>query len=140
MSSKKDIRSCNEDQLKEILISNSFRPFRAKQILHWIWNKSVHSFDEMSKYWNQVKWVDTSEIQKHVHEAGLLKLNCDKALTELGWESVLYFNETVKMTVEWYKHYYEKKPLSMYDYSYKQIKNYMDLANQRNNTGSLDND
>ena len=96
--------------------------------------------DEMSKYWNQVKWVDTSEIQKHVHEAGLLKLNCDKALTELGWESVLYFNETVKMTVEWYKHYYEKKPLSMYDYSYKQIKNYMDLANQRNNTGSLDND
>ena len=48
MSSKKDIRSCNEDQLKEILISNSFRPFRAKQILHWIWNKSVHGFDEMS--------------------------------------------------------------------------------------------
>jgi len=48
LSSKKDIRSCNEDQLKEILISNSFRPFRAKQILHWIWNKSVHSFDEMS--------------------------------------------------------------------------------------------
>ncbi len=48
MSSKKDIRSCNEDQLKEILISNSFKPFRAKQILHWIWNKSVHGFDEMS--------------------------------------------------------------------------------------------
>ena len=48
MSSKKDIRSYNEDQLKEILISNSFKPFRAKQILHWIWNKSVHDFDEMS--------------------------------------------------------------------------------------------
>ena len=48
MSSKKDIRSYNEDQLKEILISNSFKPFRAKQILHWIWNKSVHGFDEMS--------------------------------------------------------------------------------------------
>ena len=48
MSSKKDIRSLNEDQLKEILISNSFKAFRAKQILHWIWNKSVHTFDEMS--------------------------------------------------------------------------------------------
>ena len=48
MSSKKDIRSFNEDQLKEILISNSFKPFRAKQILHWIWNKSAHRFDEMS--------------------------------------------------------------------------------------------
>ena len=48
MSSKKDIRSFSEEELKEILISNSFKPFRAKQILHWIWKKSVHSFDEMS--------------------------------------------------------------------------------------------
>ena len=48
MSLKKDIRTFNEDQLKEILISNSFKPFRSKQILHWIWNKSVHHFDEMS--------------------------------------------------------------------------------------------
>ena len=48
MSSKKDIRSFNEEQLKEILISKSFKPFRAKQILHWIWKKSVHGFDEMS--------------------------------------------------------------------------------------------
>ena len=48
MSSKKDIRSFSEEELKEILTSNSFKPFRAKQILHWIWKKSVHSFDEMS--------------------------------------------------------------------------------------------
>ena len=48
MSLKKDIRTFNEGQLKEILISNSFKPFRSKQILHWIWNKSVHHFDEMS--------------------------------------------------------------------------------------------
>jgi len=48
LSPKKDIRSFNEDKLKEILISNSFKPFRSKQILHWIWNKSVHHFDEMS--------------------------------------------------------------------------------------------
>ena len=48
MSLKKDIRTFNEDQLKEILTLNSFKPFRAKQILHWIWNKSVHHFDEMS--------------------------------------------------------------------------------------------
>ena len=47
MSSKKDIRSLNEDELKEVLSSNSFKSFRAKQIFHWIWNKSAHSFDEM---------------------------------------------------------------------------------------------
>jgi len=48
LSSKKDIRSLNEDDLKEILISNSFKSFRANQIFHWIWKKSVKSFDEMS--------------------------------------------------------------------------------------------
>ena len=48
MSLKKDIRSLNEDELKEILTNNSFRSFRANQIFHWIWKKSVHSFDEMS--------------------------------------------------------------------------------------------
>ena len=37
----------SENELKEILISKSFKPFRAKQIFHWIWNKSVHSFDQM---------------------------------------------------------------------------------------------
>ena len=47
MSSKKDIRSLNEDELKEVLSSNSFKSFRAKQIFHWIWNKSAHRFDEM---------------------------------------------------------------------------------------------
>ena len=47
MSSKKDIRSLNEDELKEVLSSNSYKSFRAKQIFHWIWNKSAHSFDEM---------------------------------------------------------------------------------------------
>ena len=38
----------NEVDLKEILISNSFKSFRANQIFHWIWKKSVKSFDEMS--------------------------------------------------------------------------------------------
>ena len=59
--------------------------------------------DEMSKYWDQVKWNDISGSKNHVHEAGLLKLNCDKALFDLDWHSTLEFNETVKMTVEWYR-------------------------------------
>ena len=48
MSLKKDIRSLNEDELKEILINNSFKSFRSNQIFHWIWKKSAHSFDKMS--------------------------------------------------------------------------------------------
>ncbi len=63
MSPKKDIRSLNEDQLKEILISNSFKPFRSKQILHWIWNKSVHHFDEMSNIpINLIKFLEENFV------------------------------------------------------------------------------
>ena len=48
MSFKRDIRSFSEDNLKEILSVNSFKSFRANQIMHWIWKKSVHRFDQMS--------------------------------------------------------------------------------------------
>ena len=47
MHSKKDIRSLTELEFKDILISNSFKPYRAKQVFHWLWNKSIYSFSEM---------------------------------------------------------------------------------------------
>ena len=87
--------------------------------------------DEISKYWDQVQWNDISKDGDHVHEAGLLKLNCDKALFNLGWHSTLQFEETVKMTVEWYKHYYQNQEKSMYDFTIDQIDEYTKLANLR---------
>jgi CDP-glucose 4,6-dehydratase len=66
-----------------------------------------------------------------MHEAGLLKLNCDKALFDLDWHSTLQFDETIKMTVEWYKTYYQNKEQSMYDFTISQIKEYTKLANSR---------
>jgi len=85
--------------------------------------------DEMSKYWSQIKWKDVSNKTGHVHEAGLLKLNCDKALFDIQWHSTLQFEETVKMTVEWYKAYYQNRNQSMYDFSIKQIDSYTEAAN-----------
>jgi CDP-glucose 4,6-dehydratase len=87
--------------------------------------------DEMSKYWNQVKWDDDSKSGGHVHEARLLKLTCDKALFDLNWQPTLRFEETVKMTVEWYKHYYQNQEQSMYDFSMSQIDEYSKLASSR---------
>ena len=87
--------------------------------------------NEMSKYWDQVKWNDISGSKNHVHEAGLLKLNCDKALFDLGWHSTLQFEETVKMTVEWYKHFYQNQNKSMYDFTIGQIDEYTKLADSR---------
>lgn len=37
------------------------------------------------------------------HEAGLLKLNCDKALLELQWQAVLSYAQCVAFTGEWYR-------------------------------------
>ena len=79
--------------------------------------------NEMSKYWNQ--------IREHLYEAGLLKLNCDKAMVDLGWKSTLEFDQTVKMTVDWYKEYYQDKQQSMYDFSISQIDFYTKAARQK---------
>ena len=87
--------------------------------------------DNMAKYWNHVRWNDISQAQEHLHEAGLLKLNCDKALSDLTWLPTLQFNEMVKMTVEWYKRFYEQEDRSMYNYSMAQIKEYTQLAQER---------
>ena len=84
--------------------------------------------DEMAKYWDHVRWNDISQSQGHFHEAGLLKLNCDKALYDLHWRPTLQFSETVKMTVEWYKRYYQNSNQSMYDFTVSQIDEYTELA------------
>ena len=75
---------------------------------------------------------DVSENEGHVPEAGLLKLNCDKALFDLEWHSVLNFEETIKMTVEWYKEYYQSQNNSMYDFSIGQIEEYVRVAKLNN--------
>ncbi len=87
--------------------------------------------DEMSKYWTKVKWIDMSKNNNMNHEAGLLKLNCDKALFELNWLPTLRFEETVKMTVEWYKLYYQKDSRSMFNFSTNQINEFVTIANSR---------
>jgi CDP-glucose 4,6-dehydratase len=87
--------------------------------------------DEMAKYWDKIQWNDVSNDIKHVHEAGLLKLNCDKALFDLNWKPTLSFEETVKMTVEWYKDYYQNTDKSMLDQTISQIDLYSSFAKLR---------
>ena len=96
--------------------------------------------DEMTKYWDQVRWKDISQSQKHLHESGLLKLNCDKALSDLKWRPVMRFDETVRMTVEWYKLFYENKSSSMSEFTLSQIEEFTNLAKDREILWSLMND
>jgi CDP-glucose 4,6-dehydratase len=96
-------------------------------------NYSVRELiDEMKVYWKNVRWEDTSHTKEYFHEAGLLKLNCDKALFDLNWLPTLQFADTVKMTVEWYKAFYEKPLDSIHDFSVAQITEYSTKAKKSN--------
>lgn len=87
--------------------------------------------NEMSKYWDKVRWRDTSQKKSNMHEAGLLKLNCDKANLELNWTSTMNFEETLSMTVKWYQRFYENIDGSMGDFTISQIEEFGQLASKR---------
>tara|TARA_B110000008_G_scaffold279993_1_gene330406 strand:- start:11796 stop:12893 length:1098 start_codon:yes stop_codon:yes gene_type:complete len=86
---------------------------------------------EMGRHWENIRWNNNSHEEKSFHEASLLKLNCDKALHHIDWKPSLHFDETVKMTVEWYKTYYQNKNQSMFQYTIKQIEEYHKIAKMR---------
>jgi CDP-glucose 4,6-dehydratase len=88
--------------------------------------------EEMSQYWEKIRWNDVSKNLEHVHEAGLLKLNCDKALFDLNWHSTLHFQDTVKMTVDWYREFYQNQNESMHDFTIHQIKSFTKTAKLSN--------
>jgi 23S rRNA (adenine2503-C2)-methyltransferase len=48
MSTKKDIRALTELEIIDILKEKGEAKFRAKQIYEWLWQKTAHSFDDMS--------------------------------------------------------------------------------------------
>ena len=48
MSHKKNIRDLSREGVKSFIVEIGEKPFRAKQILEWLWQKNASSFDEMS--------------------------------------------------------------------------------------------
>jgi CDP-glucose 4,6-dehydratase len=95
-------------------------------------NQSVAQLiEEMALYWKDVKWNDTSGGDNNLHEAGLLKLNCDKALLDMKWLPTLDFSETIKMTTEWYREYYESSEKNMLHKTLEQIDQYSSIAKDK---------
>ena len=93
-------------------------------------NHSVQDLvTQMSKYWDKVKWKDVSKEYIGPYESTLLKLNCDKALYNLGWQSVLDFDDTVELTATWYNLYYNNSN-SILDVSLNQINLFTSIANK----------
>ena len=65
---------------------------------------------EIRKYLPKFKWV--IKKKKLFSESKLLKLNSSKAMKKLKWSNKLSFNETLKMTTQWYEAFYKKKDIT----------------------------
>jgi CDP-glucose 4,6-dehydratase len=95
-------------------------------------NYTVHELiNEMTNHWDNVRWNNVPKSEEIFRECSQLKLNCDKALFDLNWLPTLHFEETVSMTVKWYKEFYENKSNKMHDYTLAQIDQYTALAKER---------
>lgn len=78
--------------------------------------------------WGAGKWVDTSDPQSP-HEAKVLRLAIDKAVTTLGWSPRWAWDETIRQTVSWYKAFYRPTSVeAMRELTQKQIQEYSDAA------------
>ena len=92
--------------------------------------------DRLIKYWGDGSWEDLSD-PKALHEAKLLKLNCDKAHAELYWHSVLTIDECLQMMADWYKIFYAgSSHESIYKLCTQQIAEYVERARKRNLIGT----
>jgi CDP-glucose 4,6-dehydratase len=90
---------------------------------------------DLAKYW---KIDEPYRVTDNIpfHEAGLLKLNCDKALFYLKWQSTMVYKDTIKFTSEWYFNFYRGEK-DILDLTLQQIENYEKLAKERELKWSL---
>ncbi len=97
----------------------------------------VDLITDLSRYWGFENSNKAYNITDEIpfHEAGLLKLNCDKALFYLKWESNLKYNETIKLIAEWYLSYFNKEK-DLFSKTIAQILEYENIAIKRNNSWS----
>lgn len=97
----------------------------------------VELLKDLSRYWDFSSPGDSYRITDSIpfHEAGLLKLNCDKALFHLDWEPNLDYGETIRLSGEWYQAYYAESS-DMYALTQDQIGEYEKLGVERDRVWS----
>jgi CDP-glucose 4,6-dehydratase len=62
--------------------------------------------------WGKGTWQDVSQSNQP-HEAGVLRLNIDKALHQLGWRPRWHVAEAVHRTAAWYRQFYRDPSANM---------------------------
>ncbi len=70
--------------------------------------KTVGEMVEITaRHWPALEYV-IKKPEQDFHEAGLLKLNHEKAVNELKWKPIFRTEEALEKTIEWYRAYFEK--------------------------------
>jgi len=89
--------------------------------------------DNLSKYWHFEKTEDAYEYARldNLKEAGLLKLNCDKAMFYLDWQANLNYHHTIRFISEWYSKFYHQST-DICQYTLDQIAEYEEVASANN--------
>jgi CDP-glucose 4,6-dehydratase len=91
-------------------------------------NQTVETLiGDLAKIWQGSEWLVDSDM-KAEKEAGLLKLCCDKALHRLDWSASLTYCDTVKLTGDWYRAFYQGR--DMLELTNQQIDSYCEKARQ----------
>lgn len=85
----------------------------------------VELLSDLGKHWGFASSHEAYQITDDIpfHEADILKLNCDKALLELKWESNLDYSETIMLVGDWYTAFYQDRA-DMYEVTMSQISSY----------------
>lgn len=87
---------------------------------------------DLSKYWNNSDTAQAYKVTDNIkfHEAGLLKLNCDKVLLLLKWMLTLDYEKLIEFTGSWYLKFY-KGHINMFDFTLSQIDEYERIASDK---------
>lgn len=88
--------------------------------------------EDLCQYWDSENSNQFYKITDHTkfNEAGLLKLNCDKALLQLKWLPALEYEKLIEFTGKWYLNFYQGK-IKMFDFTLSQIDEYEKLASDK---------
>ena len=81
-----------------------------------------HLVEKLIEIYQKGSWKDISN-PTNLHEANFLSLDINKAKYQLQWNPVLSFNETMQLTIDWYKNYKQK---NVFDICKKQISYYQE--------------
>jgi CDP-glucose 4,6-dehydratase len=85
--------------------------------------------EDMSVRWHFENSKDAYKVTGDIkfYEAGLLKLNCDKALFHFQWKPTLDYTTLIEYTSDWYYEFYKNNG-NMFLYTQSQIEGYENLA------------